>query len=118
MTTTETKINQDFDLPEATIQYMTGPAPEMMKSMVGRDRIKGEYAILPGIELAIQKLHQIRNTVPSHSPDKRSAQQIIRDGFGDSFDLYLNIPNPRGSSRAMIWYLHRKNSIWLTNGNL
>lgn len=102
------KINQDVNFPGATIQYMTGPAPEMMKSMVGRDRIKGEWAVLPGIELAIQKLHQIRNTVPKHSPDKRSAQQIIRDGFGDAFDLYLNIPNPEGSSRAMIWYLTPK----------
>lgn len=105
MSFTDTKVNQDVDIPGATIQYMTGPAPEMMKSMVGRDRIKGEWAILPGIELAIQKLHQIRNIVPAHSPDKCSAQQIIRDGFGDSFDLYLNIPNPRGSSRAMIWHL-------------
>jgi hypothetical protein len=101
----ESKVNQDVDIPGATVQYMTGPAPEMMKSMVGRDRIKGEWGILPGIELAIQKLHQIRDTVPPHSPDGRSSQQIIRDGFGDSFDLYLNVPNPRGSSRAMIWYL-------------
>ena len=72
-------------------QHMTGPAPEMMKSMVGKT--VREFAILPGIELAI-KLDQIRSTVPEHSPDKRSAQEIIHDNFGDAFDLYLNIPNP------------------------
>ncbi|MFA5987540.1 MAG: hypothetical protein WC797_02735 [Candidatus Paceibacterota bacterium] len=108
MEDTELKINQDVDLPGATIQYMTGPAEKMMENMVGRNRIKGEYAILPGIELAIQKLDQIRDHTPEHSPDKRSAQQIIRDGFGNSFDLILNIPNSKGSSRAMIWYLTKQ----------
>lgn len=105
MTVQPSKINQDVEVPGATIQYMTGPAEGMMESMVGRKRIKDEYAVLPGIELAIQKLHQIRAIHPPHSPDPRSAQQVIRDNFGDSFDLILNIPNPRGSSRAMIWYL-------------
>lgn len=102
-TKTESKVNQDIELAGATFQYMTGPDQGMMKSMIGRDKIKGELAVLPGLELGIQKIYEIRNTVPINSPDKRSSQAIIRDNFDDNFELYLVRPNPKGASHAMIW---------------
>lgn len=105
MSDTASKINTEVDHPGATIQYLTGPAEPMMESMVGRAKIKGEWAVLPGFEIGIQSLDLIRDHVPDHSPDKRSAQEIIRSGFGDVFDLLLSIPNPNGSERAMVWYL-------------
>jgi hypothetical protein len=107
MNTGETKINQDVKVEGATVQYITGPAEAMMESMVGRAKIKGEWAIFPGFEIGIQSLEIIRDHVPSYSPDKdkRSSQQILRDNFGDKFDLLISVPNPRGAERAMIWYL-------------
>ncbi len=105
MADSKTKINQDVNIKNATVQYLTGPAEPMMESMVGRAKIKGEWAILPGFEIAIQTLDQIRNDIPPNSPDELSAQAIIRRNFGDTFDLLLTIPNPRGAERAMIWYL-------------
>jgi len=103
----ELKINQEVNKPGATIQYCTGPDEGMMKSMVGRDKIKGETVIFLGIGLGIQKIYQIRNTIPSNTPDpkKRSSQTIIRDGFNDNFELYLCIPDPKGSSHPTMWNL-------------
>ena len=103
--TTPIHINKDVERDDATVQYLTGPAEAMMEHMVGRKKIKGVWAILPGFELAIQPLDMIRDTVPEHSPDHRSALEIIRDNFGNKFDLYLTVPNPDGAEEAVVWYL-------------
>ncbi len=108
-TTKNEYVNMDVNLEEAVVQYVTGPNPEMIGQMVGRDRIKGEPVIMAGLDLCIQKTEHMRDTVPENSPDDRvpprSARAIMTEGFGETFELYLVCPNPKGQSPGTLWYL-------------
>lgn len=100
------KRNWDLDHPGATFQYVTGQHSEMIGKMVGRDQIKSEIGILiPGTELCIQKIPNIRDDVPENSPDTRSSRQILTDNFDENFELYLVRPNPHNQSAGAIWYI-------------
>lgn len=81
---------------------VTNGDPEMMYHMVGR-HLHGEPGTLKGYDLCIQKIHQIRNIIPKTSPLTRSPQEIIRAQFGDSFELYVLRPNPKGEVPGTIW---------------
>jgi len=78
---------------------------DMMTHMVGRLDLKGEPGILFGYELCIQKTKNIRDIIPSYSPISISPREIIRKGFGDSFELYIARPQPDSVIKGTIWDL-------------
>ncbi len=72
---------------------------EMMAHMVGNQNLKGEPGILQNYELCIQKLNQIRDKSPV------SPRKIIRDGFGDNFELFVARVKPGAEIYGTIWDL-------------
>lgn len=77
----------------------------MMIHMVGRKDLKGEPGKLLGYELCIQKIGNIRNIVPKPDIMPFSPRDIIRKGFGDSFELYMARPKADGIIYGTIWNL-------------
>lgn len=78
---------------------------DMMIHMVGRKDLKGEAGKLFGYELCIQKIENIRNIVPKPDILPLSPRDIIRKGFGDSFELYMSRPKADGVIYGTIWDL-------------
>ncbi len=85
--------------------YGSNSDKDMMVHMVGRKDLKGEPGKLIGYQLCVQSWDQIRNIVPSYSPIKISPQQIIRQHFGDIFDLYIAVAKPDAVVYGTIWDL-------------
>lgn len=78
---------------------------EMMVHMVGRQDLKGEPGKLLGYELCIQKLENIRDIIPENSPVSVSPREIIRQNFGDVFELFIARPKADGVVYGTIWDL-------------
>lgn len=76
---------------------------EMIAAIIGRHKIVGEKAVLPGFELCIQKIDQIASAVLPDAPAPISPQKTIRDIFGDDFELYIMRINPKGKVHGTIW---------------
>lgn len=94
--------------PKAIIKYFgygSNSDKDMMMHMVGREDLKGEPGKLIGYQLCIQSLDQIRDIIPPNSPLKVSPREMIREGFGDKFDLFVAIPKPDAVSYGTIWDL-------------
>ena len=76
-----------------TIKYFgfgTNKDLDMMIHMVGNPNLKGEHGKLIGYELCIQNINQIRDGIIP--PFKKSPREIIKNGFGNSFKLYVIRP--------------------------
>lgn len=78
---------------------------DMMAHMVGNSNLKGVPGKLLGYELCIQKIDQIRNTIPENSPLDKSAQETVRDAFGDGFELFIAREKEGGVIYGTIWDL-------------
>lgn len=76
---------------------------DMMIHMVGNQNLKGVKGKLIGYELCIQDLNQIRDEIIP--PFDISPRQIIKNGHGDSFKLYVTRPNPSAAAYGTIWDL-------------
>jgi len=85
--------------------YGSNSDKDMMVHMVGREDLKGEPGKLIGYQLCIQSLDQIRDVIPPNSPLKVSPRQIVRQGFGDVFELFIAIPKPNAVTYGTIWDL-------------
>lgn len=85
--------------------YGTNRDLEMMQHMIGRQDINGQPGKLLGYELCIQKLEQIRDTIPGKSPGSASPREIIRKVFGDAFELFVARPKADGVIYGTIWEL-------------
>lgn len=85
--------------------YGSNADRDMMVHMVGREDLKGEPGKLIGYQLCVQSLDQIRDIIPSYSVLDRSPQKIIRDTFGDKFDLYIAVAKPDAVAYGTIWDL-------------
>lgn len=72
---------------------------DMMVHMVGRQNLKGEPGKLLDFELCVQKINQIRDKKPV------SPREIVRDGFGDSFELFVARQKPGAEIKGTIWEL-------------
>lgn len=78
---------------------------DMMIHMVGRDNLVGVPGKLLGYELCTQNLGQIRTEIPKNSPWQVAPQQIIRESFGEIFDLYVARPKIGAITYGTIWDL-------------
>lgn len=76
-----------------------------MAHMVGNENLKGEPGKLIGYQLCIQSLDQIRDIIPPNSPLKVSPREMIREGFGDKFDLFVAVQKPDAITYGTIWDL-------------
>ncbi|OGE31668.1 hypothetical protein A2631_00785 [Candidatus Daviesbacteria bacterium RIFCSPHIGHO2_01_FULL_44_29] len=85
--------------------YGSNADRDMMVHMVGREDLKGEPGKLIGYQLCIQTLDQIRDIVPEASPVKTSPREMIRQTYGDSFELFIAIPKPDAVAYGTIWDL-------------
>jgi hypothetical protein len=85
--------------------YGSNSDKNMMAHMVGRKNLKGEPGKLIGYQLCIQSLDQIRDIIPPNSPLKVSPQQIVRQGFGGAFELFIAVPKPNAFIYGTIWDL-------------
>jgi len=85
--------------------YGSNSDKDMMVHMVGREDLKGEPGRLIGYQLCVQSLDQIRDIVPSYSPIKISPQQIIRQNYGDTFDLFIAVAKSDAVAYGTIWDL-------------
>ena len=79
---------------------------DMMIHMVGNPNLKGEHGKLIGYELCIQNINQIRDGIIP--PFKKSPREIIKNGFGNSFKLYVIRPKDGKSVHGTIWNLTRE----------
>lgn len=85
--------------------YGSNSDKDMMVHMVGREDLKGEPGKLIGYQLCIQSLDQIRDIIPPNSPLKVSPRDLVRQGFGDKFDLFIAVPKPDAVTYGTIWDL-------------
>lgn len=85
--------------------YGSNSDKDMMAHMVGREDLKGKPGRLVGYQLCVQSLDQIRNVVPKNSPIKISPQQLIRQNYGDTFDLFIAVAKPDAVAYGTIWDL-------------
>lgn len=85
--------------------YGSNSDKDMMAHMVGRKDIKGEPGKLIGYQLCVQSLDQIRGIILPNSPLKVSPQQLIRQNYGDTFDLFIAVPKPDAVAYGTIWDL-------------
>jgi hypothetical protein len=72
---------------------------DMMAHMVGRPDLKGEPGKLLDYELCVQKLDQIRDGNPV------SPREIVRNGFGNNFELFIARPKKGAEIPGTIWNL-------------
>lgn len=93
---------------ENIIKYfscVTNSNIDMLAAIFGRRNLLHEKATLQGYELCIQTINEIRDVVPKNSPLKISPREIIKRGFGPSFNLYVLRANPESNLRGTIWYV-------------
>lgn len=85
--------------------YGSNRNEEMMAAIVGNKNLKGVPGRLIGFELCIQRLEDIPDNIGEKSPVKISPRQVIKNNFGDFFELYICRINPEAEVFGTIWDL-------------
>ena len=87
--------------------YGANRDPRMIAAIVGKhpDQLIGRPAVLQDYQLGIQGLEQIPDTVLAGAPDPVSPRQLLRNGWGDSFESYVIEYRPGSKVSGTIWEL-------------
>jgi hypothetical protein len=62
-------------------------------------------AVLEGYNLAVQRLDQIIDTVDPRAPINKSARELMREDWDESFRSYVLQPNPEGRVLGAVFQL-------------
>ena len=83
--------------------FGTNRDKEMMEHMIGRQSIKGEPGRLLDFEFGIVGLDNFRNEIPKTSPIKLTPRQLVQNGFGDDFRMFVSRPKKGAVTYGTIW---------------
>lgn len=88
--------------------YVKGDDEEIMAAIFGRNKIRHENAILQGYELCIQTAKDITDKILPSCTLSQSPREILIEKRGPEFELYTIRPNPKKSTRGVIWYVSNR----------